>query len=225
MTTLLKNRLSNQQGLDFQLEDKVLLAASNISFTFDKSVTKEVKVAFNKVAKNFWGKLITTGKKVSMYVEMADLRGVGFGFAETPAEAATADADKKSIKLGTRKIKEDARLVIDTRNFKEIGASKGQVRRNMVDTVVHETGHGLGMFYHVEGSIIGVDKITEGVNQKILNDLTKLGYRKTAGTTQGTPTISSVMSEQKLRYTQPLDRQAKANKANKSNKARAKAKA
>jgi hypothetical protein len=219
MTTLRKNRLANQQGLDAQLEDKVMLAASNISFNFNKNVTKEVKTAFNKVAKNFWGKLITTGKKVSMYVEMADLRGVGFGFAETPAEAAKADADKKSIKLGTRNIKEDARLVIDSRNFGNIGNNKGQVRRNMVDTVVHEAGHGLGMFFHTEGSIIGVNNPTQGVNQRILDEMTKLGYRTKAGTTQGTPTLNSVMAEQGLRYTQPLDSQAKANKA------RAKAKA
>jgi predicted Zn-dependent protease len=202
MTTLRKNQLSDLQAIDSHLEAKVLLAASSISFNFTKNVTQPVQEAFNKIAKNFWGKLITTDKKIAVQVDMLPIAtdkrdGAQYlGIAESRAMAAVLDADKRSVGLKAVQIKEDQRVVINQNLLGKITKSN---KRNMFFTVVHEVGHTLGIG-HVDRSIMAPSssRWTKSVNENVLQQMANKGWRKSAGSVAGTPTVSALIREHKL---------------------------
>lgn len=154
MKLLQRNRITTNQNSQSHLEEKVLLAAANISFKFIGTVSKSVKKAA-KQAKQFWGKHINTSKKMMVHIrENTKANGNTLGWWQ-----AHGGGKNGLIQINSKANKNNAELV---------------------NTTIHEFGHAFGL-RHIPDTIMKANsngKLSSNVNKKILDQLKKRGWRK-----------------------------------------------
>jgi hypothetical protein len=140
---LAQDQTTGLPRIDSYLEAKVLLAAPNISCNGTQNVSQPVREAFNKIAKNFWDKLIPIDKKSAVQVDMLPIatdkrKGAQYlSSTESRALAAVRDADKRSVGLKAVPLQADQRVVI---NQNLLGMSTKSNKWNRLFTAVHEVG-------------------------------------------------------------------------------------
>jgi hypothetical protein len=156
MATIRKHKLtslSNQQPL----ESRTMLAASNITFSFNKNVSGELKQAFQQGAK-FWEKFINTNKSLKLQVQMGPLSSGALGEYLSPRRS----PDNK------------ATIVIS--DSKE---NTAVIKKASVAFAAHEIGHALALA-HAPDTIMDIRlaDVRTVVTKQQLDTLETQGYRK-----------------------------------------------
>jgi hypothetical protein len=162
MKPLCKNRLASLNPSGLPLEERTLLAG-NITFTFPDGTAKSVKQAAKK-ARAFWENVITTNKKINMWVQVRELDGRDgrFGqqfFGQYP--------DNTPVLIEVDKA--------------DLENPNGRLRKASVqfDLMVHEMGHGLGLLEHEKKTVMNsVISNSLTISKKQLALLKKNGWIK-----------------------------------------------
>jgi predicted Zn-dependent protease len=149
MTTTLRNRLTNQQQGQIQLEAKVMLAA--VTLQYAKNAPAFLKAA-GKKALEFWAKIGSPKAATKLEVSLAKIDGAGKHLAYYTT--------KGILTKNPRRI-----VVLDEADY---GKDKGAAFRNeLFETIAHEMGHAFGLGHkNADNTIMGGKTNTKQVLSK-----------------------------------------------------------